>query len=88
MAITAHDLNGSPFSVGDQVLVRGTVTNIVSASTSAPIPTSGVGGSADSVTVAVNVEGNVGEKLGVTFVVSPVQCRRAAGQAALGVSPS
>lgn len=88
MALNAHDINGVPFSVGNVVQVRGKVTAIVSASGNLGTnPSDNFGGSADSVTVLVDVNGNAGEKVGVSFVVSPVQCRRAAGQAATGVSP-
>jgi hypothetical protein len=88
MALDAHDINGSPFSVGDVVQVRGKVTAIVSASGNAGTnPSDNFGGSGDSVTVLVDVNGNAGEKTNVSFVVSPVQCRRAAGKSATGVSP-
>ena len=84
MALSERDINGSPLSVGDEVQVRGRITSITSASGA----TDGVGGSADSILVTVDTPGNVGDKAGVTFTVSPVQCRRAAGKAATGVNPS
>jgi len=83
MALDAHDINGSPFSVGDEVQLRGKVTAITSASGA----TSGFGGAADSVSVTIDAPGNVGDVV-ATVVVSPVQCRRAAGKAATGVNPS
>lgn len=88
MALDAKDINGSPFSVGDAVQVRGKVTAIVSASGNLGTGTDNFGGSGDSVTVLVDVNGNAGEKQSVSFVVSPVQCRRAAGKSATGVQPS
>jgi len=63
------------------VQLRGMVTAVVGASGA----TSGYGGSADSVTVAIDVAGNVGEKV-VSVVVSPVQCRRALGGISYGPS--
>jgi hypothetical protein len=84
MALDAMDINGSPFSAGDEVLVRCRVTSITSASGA----TSGFGGSGDSVLLAVDVAGNAGEKTGVTLTVSPIQCRRSAGKSATGVTPS
>jgi hypothetical protein len=81
MALSERDVFGSPFGVNDEVQLRGTVTAIVGASGA----TSGYGGSPDSVTVAIDVVGNVGEKT-VSVVVSPVQCRRALG--AIGAGPS
>ena len=80
MAISERDLFGSPFGVGDEVQVRGSVISIASGATS------GYGGSADLVTVLVDVAGNVGEQVGVTFVVSPVQIRRAQGGISYGPS--
>ena len=88
MALDAHDINGSPFTVGDAVQVRGKVIALTSASGNLGTGTDNFGGSGDSVTVQVDVNGNAGEKTGVTFVVSPVQCRRAAGKSATGVNPS
>ena len=78
MAISERDLFGSPFGVGDEVQVRGLVTAIASGATS------GYGGSADRVTVLVDTPGNVGEAVGVTFIVSPTQIRRALGGVAYG----
>jgi hypothetical protein len=83
MALTERDINGSPFSVGDEVQVRGRVTSITGASGA----TDGVGGAADSVLVTVDMPGNIGDKV-ATVTVSPVQCRRAAAKAATGVNPS
>jgi len=84
MALDAHDINGAPFSVGDDVQVRGKVTAITSASGA----TSGFGGSGDSVVIAVDVNGNAGEKTGVTLTVSPVQCRRSQGKTDSGTTAS
>jgi len=89
MAINAHDINGSPFSVGDEVQLRGIVTSITSASGSTGGSAGSLdsfGGSADSVLVTIDTPGNAGEKV-ATVTVSPVQCRRAAGKAATGVNP-
>jgi hypothetical protein len=83
MALSEHDINGSPFGLNDEVQVRGIVTAVTSASGNTA---SGYGGSADRVTILVDVNGNSGEAVGVTFTVSPVQCRRAAG--AQGAGPS
>ena len=88
MGLDAHDINGSPFSVGDAVQIRGKVTAIVFPTGYLGTGTDPFGGSGDSVTVLVDVNGNAGEKTGVSFVVSPVQCRRAAGKSATGVNPS
>jgi hypothetical protein len=77
MALLENDINGSEFTVGDEVSLRGIVTSITSASGA----TKGYGGSADSVAVTIDVAGNVGEKV-ATVIVSPVQCRRAWGQTA------
>jgi hypothetical protein len=80
MAISERDLFGSPFGVGDEVQVRGIVTAITSGATS------GYGGSADRVTVLVDTPGNAGEAVGVTFIVSPTQIRRALGGVSYGPS--
>ena len=82
MALSERDLFGSPFGVGDEVQLRGIVTAVVGASGNTA---DGYGGSADSVTVAIDVAGNVGEKV-VSVVVSPVQCRRALGGVSYGPS--
>lgn len=74
-ALAEYDVFGSPFAVGDEVLIRGIVTALTSASGA----TSGFGGSADSVVVLVDTNGLAGEKTGVSVTVSPVQCRRAQG---------
>jgi hypothetical protein len=87
MPLAERDINGSPFSVGDVVQVRGKVTAITSPTGYTGTGTDPYGGSGDSVTVLVDVNGNAGEKVGVTFIVSPVQCRRAAGKSATGVTP-
>ena len=71
MAVEERDIFGARFVVGEYVMVRCLVTSIA---TSGP---NGTGGAADSVTLTVESPGNVGEKVGVTLVVSPVQCRRA-----------
>jgi hypothetical protein len=87
MPLAERDINGSPFSVGDAVQVRGKVTAITSPTGYTGTGTDPFGGSGDSVTVLVDVNGNAGEKLNVSFVVSPVQCRRSAGKSATGVPP-
>ena len=69
MALDAHDINGSPFSVGDAVNLRGIVTAITNV-------VSGVDSIQDSVTVSVDTPGNVGDKV-ASVIVSPKQCRRA-----------
>lgn len=84
MPLSERDIFGSQFGVGDEVLIRGIVTSVVSASTNAPIPTSGVGGSADRVSVLVDTNSLPGEVVGLTVVVSPVQCRRAQGGISYG----
>lgn len=71
MAVSERDITGAPFDVGDYVSVRCKVTSITTSAAS------GTGGAADSVLLTVQTPGNVGEKTGVTFTVSPVQCRRA-----------
>jgi hypothetical protein len=76
MALSERDIFGSPFGLNDEVLVRGKVTAVTSASGN---PGPGYGGSGDSVTILVDTPGNAGEIAGVTFVVSPIQCRRAQG---------
>jgi hypothetical protein len=63
-----RDVKGSPFTVGDYVMVRCLVTSI------APSAAGGNDGAADSVSLTVETPGNIGEKAGVTLVVSPVQC--------------
>ena len=69
MAATIEkDVFGHDFQVGTVVSVRCVVTSITPAS-------QGFGGSGDSVLLTVETPGNVGEKAGVTFTVSPVQCR-------------
>ena len=88
MSLSEHDMNGSPFTVGDEVMIRGKVTSITSTTGYTGTGTDPFGGSGDSVVVAVDVNGNAGEKTGVSFTVSPVQCRRAAGKSATGVNPS
>ena len=65
-----HDIFGVPFAVGTYVNVRCLVTAFT------PSP-NGFGGSGDRVTCLVETPGNVGEAAGVTFAVSPVQCRKA-----------
>ena len=65
-----HDIFGAPFEVGTYVNVRCLVTAFT------PSP-NGFGGSGDRVTCLVETPGNVGEAAGVTFAVSPVQCRKA-----------
>lgn len=78
MAISGvQAIDGSPFNVGDEVNVRCRVT-----------VRSGQGSGA-RVTLVVDTPGNIGEAAGVTFVVSPTQCRRAQGvtnSSAQGVS--
>ena len=65
-----HDIFGAAFAVGTYVNVRCLVTAFT------PTP-NGFGGSGDRVTCLVETPGNVGEAAGVTFAVSPVQCRKA-----------
>jgi hypothetical protein len=65
-----HDIFGSPFEVGTYVNVRCLVTAFT------PTP-NGFGGSGDRVSLTVESPGNAGEVVGVTLVVSPVQCRKA-----------
>ena len=67
-ATIEKDIFGHDFKVGTVVSVRCVVTSITPAS-------QGFGGSGDSVLLTVETPGNVGEKAGVTFTVSPVQCR-------------
>ena len=67
-ATVEKDIFGHDFKVGTVVMVRCIVTSITPAS-------QGFGGSGDSVLLTVETPGNVGEKAGVTFTVSPVQCR-------------
>jgi hypothetical protein len=62
------DIFGKNFQVGTVVSVRCIVTSITPAN-------QGFGGSGDSVLLTVETNGNAGEKAGVTFTVSPVQCR-------------
>ena len=62
------DVFGRNFKVGTVVSVRCIVTSITPAAL-------GFGGVGDSVLLTVETAGNVGEKSGVTFTVSPVQCR-------------
>jgi hypothetical protein len=69
MAATIEkDIFGHDFKVGTVVSVRCIVTTITPAA-------QGFGGSGDSVLLTVETPGNIGEKQGVTFTVSPVQCR-------------
>jgi hypothetical protein len=70
MAVEERDVFGAPFKVGDYVMVRCAVTSIATSGAN------GTGGAGDSVTLTVESPGNVGEKVGVTLVVSPIQCRR------------
>lgn len=63
-----RDIKGSAFKAGDYVMVRCLVTGIT------PSAAGGTGGAADSISLTVETPGNVGEKAGVTLVVSPVQC--------------
>lgn len=62
------DIFGHNFNVGTVVFVRCVVQSIT--------PSTNVyGGAGDTVNLLVETPGNVGEKSGVTFAVSPVQCR-------------
>jgi hypothetical protein len=61
-------LSGHDFATGDVVMVRCIVTSITPAN-------QGYGGCGDSVLLTVETPGNVGEKAGVTFTVSPIQCK-------------
>ena len=68
MAATVEkDVFGHDFRVGTVVSVRCIVTSITPAA-------QGFGGSGDNVLLTVETAGNIGEKSGVTFTVSPVQC--------------
>jgi hypothetical protein len=67
-ATIEKDIFGPNFQVGTVVSVRCVVTSITPAS-------QGFGGAGDSVLLTVQTPGNTGEKSGVTFTVSPVQCR-------------
>jgi hypothetical protein len=67
MAPRERDIFSAPFNVGDMVSVNCIVT---------AADGQGAGG---RVTLQVSNPGNVGEAGGVTFQVSPVQCRRARG---------
>jgi len=67
-ATIEKDIFGHNFQVGTVVSVRCVVTYITPAS-------QGFGGAGDSVLLTVQTPGNTGEKSGVTFTVSPVQCR-------------
>jgi hypothetical protein len=69
--LAERDIFGAEFTVGDYVMVRCKVTAI------APSAVGGNGGAADAVSLTVESPGNVGEIIGVTLVVSPVQCRKA-----------
>lgn len=69
MAATIEkDIFGRNFVVGTVVSVRCIVTSITPAA-------QGFGGAGDSVLLTVETPGNVGEIAGVTFTVSPAQCR-------------
>jgi hypothetical protein len=70
-ALEERDMSGAPFTVGTYVNVRCLVQSIT------PVAAGGNGGPADLVTLLVETPGNVGQISGVTFVVSPVQCRKA-----------
>jgi hypothetical protein len=71
MAVEERDIFGARFVVGEYVMVRCLVNSIATSGAN------GTGGAGDAVTLTVETPGNVGEKAGVTLVVSPVQCRRA-----------
>ncbi len=68
MATSESDIFGADIVVGDTVLVACTVTAITPAG-------AGNGGSGDRLSLTVQTPGNPGEAQGVTFSVSPVQCR-------------
>jgi hypothetical protein len=78
MALVEKGISGSPIGKGDYVLVRCQVTQIISANAGLSF-TSGTtyGGCADHVYCTVQTPGNPGEISGVSFYVSPVQCRKA-----------
>lgn len=76
MALSERDITGCPFGLNDEVQVRCKVTAVTSASGN---PGPGYGGCGDSVTLLVDTPGNPGDKQGVTFIVSPSQCRRSQG---------
>lgn len=82
MALVEKGISGSPISTGDYVLVRCQVTQIISANAGLSF-TSGTtyGGCADHVYCTVQTPGNPGEISGVSFYVSPVQCRKAGSTA-------
>ena len=71
MAVEERDIFGARFVVGEYVMVRCLVQSITTRGAN------GTGGAADLVTCLAETPGNVGEQQNVTFVVSPVQCRRA-----------
>ena len=66
--VKEQDITSSPFNVGDFVNVRCLVTAADGL---------GAGG---RVALTVDTPGNVGEAQGVSFSVSPTQCRRSQGQ--------
>ena len=66
-----RDIKGSPFKVGDYVMVRCKVTGIT------PQAVGGTGGAGDQIALTVETPGNVGEIANVTLTVSPVQCWKA-----------
>ena len=72
MATKECDINRSEFTVGDYVSVRCLVTAITPVQTGS----SNFGGSGDSVSLTVQSP-NTNDKVGVTLVVSPQQCRKA-----------
>ena len=65
-----RDRFSTPFTVGTYVMVRCLVSAIT------PAAPGGKGGAADLITCVVESPGNVGEQVGVTFQVSPIQCKR------------
>jgi len=77
MANKEHDIFGASFTVGDYITVRCLVTAITPALTVPAGQSEIYGGSGDSVSLKVETPGNAGEIAAVSFVVSPVQCRKA-----------
>ena len=78
MGLAEKGISGSPISKGDYVLVRCQVTQIISANASLTFNSGTTfGGCADLVYCTVQTPGNPGEISGVSFYVSPVQCRKA-----------
>jgi hypothetical protein len=67
-ATTGKDIFARDITVGTYVYVRCLVTAVNGAG---PV----YAGAGDTVNLTVETPGNVGERAGVSFLVSPVQCR-------------